>query len=390
MGWGPSVQWVDTLRTLLAGRRGLVGFAAGLAMTGLAMPAVIVAGGITDSEPTGASRADAVSGSADPAPAGQAVSSVSDWSVPVRRTSSSSGGFMTPTGIAVDLRGVTLMTLADDDRIWVLRNDGSPASPWDTSTAGTSFRRPSSVSFSPTGTVLVADTGNHRIVHLSGVEAPRVIAVLGGRTSGTGAGMFARPSEAAADEAGQVIVADTGNHRIQMVDRDGRSIAVWGRTIRGEPKRGTSVGEFASPRGVAVGRDGRIVVADTGNNRVQSHAPLARPLNRSTGWDVWPVPVLDDPLRIGNYRMPAGIAVDPMGRTLIADSGNHRIVIRNANANANANARTWESWGGRAGTAPGEFVMPMAISVGPGGRVEVADTGNDRIQIATLRPSTSA
>ena len=66
------------------------------------------------------------------------------------------------------------------------------------------------------------------------------------------------------------------------------------------------------------------------------------------------------------------------------------IAEADANANANANARTWESWGGRAGTAPGEFVMPMAISVGPGGRVEVADTGNDRIQIATLRPSTSA
>ncbi len=369
---------------LLAGRRGLVGFAAGLAMTGLAMPAVIVAGGITDSEPTGASRADALSGSADPAPLGQAGSSVSDWSVLVRLTSSSSGGFMTPTGIAVDLRGVTLMTLADDDRIWVLRNDGSPASPWDTSAAGTSFRRPGSVSFSPTGTVLVADTGNHRIVHLSGVEAPKVIAVLGGRASGTGAGMFARPSEAAADEAGQVIVADTGNHRIQMVDRDGRSIAIWGRAVRGTPISGTGVGEFASPRGVAVGRDGRIVVADTGNNRVQSHAPLARLSNRSTEWDVWPVPVLDDPLRIGNYRMPAGIAVDPMGRTLIADSGNHRIVIRNADA------RTWGSWGGRAGTAPGEFVMPMAISVGPRGRVQVADTGNDRIQIATLRPSTSA
>lgn len=82
--------------------------------------------------------------------------------------------------------------------------------------------------------------------------------------------------------------------------------------------------------------------------------------------------------------MPAGIAVDPMGRTLIADSGNHRIVVRGAGS------RTWESWGGRAGTAPGEFVVPMAISVGIGARVKVADTGNERIQVGTLRPATSA
>lgn len=384
MGWRPSVQRVDRLRNILRGRRGLVGFAAGVAMTGFAMPEVMFARGVTDGDPTGTSRSGALSGSAGSVPAGQAVSSVSDWRVLAHRTSSSAGGFMTPNGIAVDRRAVTLVTLADDDRLWIVRNDGSPASPWDTSGAGTSFRRPCSVSFSPTGTVFVADTGNHRIVHLSGVDAPKVISVLGGRASGTGAGMFARPSEAIADESGQVIVADTGNHRIQVFDQDGRSLAVWGRAVRGAPKSGSGVGEFASPRGVGVGKDGRIVVADTGNNRVQSHSPLAPTSNRSAGWEVWPVPVLDDPLRIGNYRMPAGIAVDQTGRTLIADSGNHRIVVRNADA------RTWESWGGRAGTASGEFVMPMAISIGPGGRVEVADTGNDRIQIATLRPSTSA
>jgi hypothetical protein len=99
---------------------------------------------------------------------------------------------------------------------------------------------------------------------------------------------------------------------------------------------------------------------------------------------VWPAPAIHNPLRGGDYRMPTGIAVDQTGRTLIADSGNHRIVIRNADA------RTWDFWGGPAGTAPGEFVMPMSVTVGLDGDVAVADTGNDRIQVATLRPATSA
>ena len=53
-------------------------------------------------------------------------------------------------------------------------------------------------------------------------------------------------------------------------------------------------------------------------------------------------------------------------------------------------SRTWDFWGGPAGTATGEFVMPMAVTVGSDGDVAVADTGNDRIQVATLRPATSA
>lgn len=149
---------------------------------------------------------------------------------------------------------MTLVTLSDDDRVWVVRNDGTPASPWNASGSGTPFRRPGSVSFTPSTTVLVADTGNHRIVHVSSVDAPRVIAVLGGTKSGTGPGLFVHPGEAVADETGRIIVADTGNHRIQLLDQDGRSLAVWGRAIRGAPRTGSGAGEFASPRGVGLGR----------------------------------------------------------------------------------------------------------------------------------------
>ena len=372
------------LRNILSGRRGLAGLAAVAAVTGFAMPAVMFASAVTGSDATVPAQADTTAGSSDAIPAGQAVPSVSAWRILARRAASSGGGFMTPTGIAMDRRGVALVTLADDDRVWVIANDGSPATPWDVTGAGTLFRRPGSVALTPSGTVLVADTGNHRIVHLSSVVSPRVLAVIGGTTSGTGKGMFIRPSDAVADEAGRIIVSDTGNHRIQLFDRDGRFLAVWGRTVRGAPKSGGGVGEFASPRGVGVGRDGRIVVADTGNNRIQSHARVAVGLESSGGWDVWPAPAIHNPLRGGDYRMPTGIAVDQTGRTLIADSGNHRIVVRNADA------RTWDFWGGPSGTAPGEFVMPMSVTVGADGDVAVADTGNDRIQVATLRPATSA
>lgn len=364
-----------------------MGFGSGVAVTGLAKPAVILGMGLsdTDVDPTGNSRAAPPSEQpAGSTPIGQIVSLFFNWKVFASRAAVASGGFMTPTGIAVDGRGVTLVTLTDDDRVWVIRNDGSPPSPWDLSVAGVGFQRPGSVALTSSGTVLVADTGNHRVIHMSSVDAPRVITVIGGSKPGTAVGEFLRPRGAVASDNGRITVADTGNHRIQSFDREGRSLSVWGRSTRGVPKSGSAVGEFASPCGVGVGADGRILVADTGNNRVQSHAMGVAAQGVSAGWEIWPSPALDDPMRIGNYRMPSGIAVDQRGRTLIADSGNHRIVVRDERVG------TWEAWGGRAGTAPGQFVMPMGISIGPGGQVVVADTGNDRLQVATLRPSTSA
>ena len=38
------------------------------------------------------------------------------------------------------------------------------------------------------------------------------------------------------------------------------------------------------------------------------------------------------------------------------------------------------AWGTR-GSAPGEFIQPRGVAVGPGGRIYVADTWNDRIQV---------
>jgi len=57
-------------------------------------------------------------------------------------------------------------------------------------------------------------------------------------------------------------VAEFGNNRVQRFDRQGRGLDVWG-----EP--GRLPGQLAYPWGVALGRDRRVYVLDSGNNRVQ-------------------------------------------------------------------------------------------------------------------------
>jgi hypothetical protein len=61
---------------------------------------------------------------------------------------------------------------------------------------------------------------------------------------------------------GTVYVADTGNHRIQKFDTDGTYLTEWG-------SNGTGNGEFNEPGSLIVDPSGTIHVADTGNHRIQ-------------------------------------------------------------------------------------------------------------------------
>ena len=56
-------------------------------------------------------------------------------------------------------------------------------------------------------------------------------------------------------------MADTGNHRIQIYNGEGKWLRKFGTS-------GTKDGQFNFPRGIAVA-DNIIYVADSGNNRIQ-------------------------------------------------------------------------------------------------------------------------
>src|SRR5437879_5302356 len=79
---------------------------------------------------------------------------------------------------------------------------------------------------------------------------------------GSGPGQFNRPWSVAIGPDGRIVVADTFNSRIQVFDAAGKFLFTFGR-------EGFAPGEFLAPEGVAVGPDGRIVVADRNNDRIQ-------------------------------------------------------------------------------------------------------------------------
>ena len=58
------------------------------------------------------------------------------------------------------------------------------------------------------------------------------------------------------------MVCDVGNNRIQVFELNGKFVGKFG-------TKGSDLGEFASPRSLAFLSDGRSVVSDWNNNRIQ-------------------------------------------------------------------------------------------------------------------------
>ena len=141
------------------------------------------------------------------------------------------------------------------------------------------FNAPRGVAAAPDGSVYVADTGSQTIRRIT---AGGVVTTVAGepdvRGSNDGAPLLAHfdsPSGIDVDVAGNVYIADTGNHTIRVLTTDHRVV-----TLAGTPRvAGFEDGadaKFNGPVGVKVGHDGSIYVADTSNNAIRRIILTAR------------------------------------------------------------------------------------------------------------------
>ena len=79
---------------------------------------------------------------------------------------------------------------------------------------------------------------------------------------GSAEGHLMRPQGLAVDSMGNIVVADTRNHRIVVFHPNGHFLAQYG-------SHGQGPGEFDRPTAVTVLPDGKFAVVDFGNSRIQ-------------------------------------------------------------------------------------------------------------------------
>jgi len=111
--------------------------------------------------------------------------------------------------------------------------------------------------------IIIADSNNHRLVFLSSIDLSLLLSV--GGKQGSQPGEFKYPSGIAIDDdRHRIIVCDTRNHRVQVLSLiDGSFLFEFG-------SYGNQPGKLEYPHGLCIDNQGRIIVADTNNNRLQS------------------------------------------------------------------------------------------------------------------------
>jgi sugar lactone lactonase YvrE len=137
------------------------------------------------------------------------------------------------------------------------------------------------------------------------------------------AARFDGPTGLAMDKDGAVVVADTRNSRIRLVSPIGHTSTLAGSTAGFQDGPATTA-QFNAPSGVAVGPDGAVYVADTGNHRIRRI--LSGTVTTVAGG---PSGMRDGPAATALFDGPAAIVIDTSipgeSALLIADSGNRRI-----------------------------------------------------------------
>jgi sugar lactone lactonase YvrE len=172
------------------------------------------------------------------------------------------------------------------------------------------------------------------------------------------------PRDLVVTEQGDLLVADSGNHRIVKLDATGQVLATWGQF--GAPDLAGPQPAFNEPWGLALAPDGSIYVADTWNHRVVHLSADGEPLDS--------IGEYGEAQTLESFWGPRDVAVDADGRIFVADTGNKRIVVFDTDGNPLFGI-------GSGGAGPGLLDEPVGLAVGPDGRLYVADTWNQRIQV---------
>jgi serine/threonine-protein kinase len=302
--------------------------------------------------------------------------------------------FNSPRSVATDASGVVFVADSKNNRIRAVSSSGlvstlagNGSSTWaDGTGTSASFFEPSGVAtYSASGILYVADTGNHRIrlLLLTGVTSTFAGCGRAARADGQGThACFSSPQGLAVDSAGVVYVADYGNHLIRKITPLGAVTKLAG-TGSSEPfSNGGGTATFQNPSGVALDGSGNIYVGDSKNNRIRRILPNGTVFTfAGSGRSEW----ADGTGALASFWSPSHLSFAANGDLFVTDTMNQRVRKIDPLGKVSTIAGSTASFLDGFGTAA-LFNSPVGVTVSPTGILSSGDTINHRIRSLACRP----
>ena len=243
--------------------------------------------------------------------------------------------------------------------------------------------------------IIVTDTGNNRVQILRG-DGSYV------REFGNAKKALIFPAGLALDRYGNIFVVDCNDHRVNKFNGQGKLLCKFG-------SRGSLDHQLNNPHGVSVDSDGNIMVADSGNKQVKIFSSTGQFVDKFGGEDLFvnPYDAVDNDKHIfvldrgdhsikvfskvgcksnylykiggegegdGEFKEPWSLSFNNVGHLMVCDSDNHRIQLFEPDGKFLAKF-------GTKGKGKGEFKKPIKAAVLRDGKIIVSDFHNHTIQV---------